>query len=55
MGSPSFTSSGILTGPGNTYQFKFTTPGTYQYDCAVHGPMMTGRIVVLAAAATTSP
>jgi plastocyanin len=20
--------------------------GTYQYDCAVHGTMMTGRIVV---------
>jgi plastocyanin len=48
-GSPSFTSSGILTGPGSTYQFTFTAPGTYQYDCAVHGTMMTGTIVVLAA------
>jgi len=54
-GSPSFTSSGILSGAGNTYQFTFTAPGTYQYDCAVHGPLMTGRIVVLPAAATTSP
>ena len=54
-GSPSFTSSGILSGAGNTYQFTFTAPGTYQYDCAVHGQLMTGRIVVLAAAATTSP
>ena len=49
-GTPSFTSSGIQTGPGNTYQFTFTTAGTYQYDCAVHGQMMTGTIVVLAAA-----
>ena len=46
VGSPSFTSSGILTGAGSTYQMKFTTPGTYQYDCAVHGTMMTGTIVV---------
>jgi plastocyanin len=53
-GSPSFTSSGILSGAGSTYQFTFTAPGTYQYDCAVHGQLMTGRIVVLAAAATTS-
>jgi plastocyanin len=45
-GSPSFTSSEIQTGAGNTYQFKFTSPGTYQYDCAVHGQMMTGTIVV---------
>jgi hypothetical protein len=52
-GSPSFTSSGIQTGPGNTYQFTFTTAGTYQYDCAVHGQMMTGTIVVLAAAPAT--
>jgi len=55
LGSPSFTSSGILSGAGNMYQFTFTAPGTYQYDCAVHGQLMTGTIVVLAAAATTSP
>ena len=54
-GSPSFTSSGILSGAGNTYQFTFTAPGTYQYDCAVHGQLMTGRIVVLAAPATPTP
>jgi plastocyanin len=50
-GSPSFTSSGILTGSGKTYQFTFTAPGTYQYDCGVHGQMMTGTIVVVATAA----
>jgi hypothetical protein len=46
-------SSAIQTGSGQTYNFTFTAPGTYQYDCAVHGQMMTGTIVVLAAA--TSP
>jgi plastocyanin len=45
-GTPGFTSSATQTGPGKTYQFTFTAPGTYQYDCAVHGPAMTGRIVV---------
>jgi plastocyanin len=46
LGTPGFTSSGIQTGGGKTYQFTFTAPGTYQYDCAVHGAAMTGRIVV---------
>jgi plastocyanin len=55
LGSPSFTSSAVQQGPGKTYKFTFTAPGTYQYDCAVHGQLMTGSIVVLAAAATTSP
>jgi plastocyanin len=45
-GAPSFTSSAIQTGAGKVYNFTFTAPGTYQYDCAVHGPSMTGRIVV---------
>ena len=54
-GSPSFTSSGIQTGAGQSYQFTFSTPGTYQYDCAVHGQMMTGTIVVLAASTTSTP
>ena len=46
LGSPSFTSSAIQTGPGKTYQFTFTAPGTYQYNCAVHGSAMTGTILV---------
>jgi plastocyanin len=49
-GSSSFTSSAVLQGPGNTYDFTFTTPGTYQYDCVIHGQLMTGTIVVLEAA-----
>ena len=44
--SPSFTSSANLTGTGQTYTFTFNTPGTYHYDCAVHGDAMTGTIVV---------
>jgi plastocyanin len=43
---PTFTSSQTLTGNGQTYTFTFTTPGTYHYDCAVHGEAMTGTIVV---------
>jgi hypothetical protein len=53
-GTPSFTSSGIQTGSGQTYSFTFTAPGTYQYDCAVHGQMMTGTIVVMAASDSSS-
>lgn len=44
-GSPSFTSSGPVAGPGQTYSFKFLSPGRYDYACAIH-PVMTGRIVV---------
>jgi plastocyanin len=50
LGSPSFTSSAIQTGSGSSYKVTFPTAGTYQYDCAVHGKMMTGTIVVQAAA-----
>ena len=46
LGSPSFTSSAIQTGDGSTHEVKFSTPGTYQYDCAVHGTMMSGTVVV---------
>jgi plastocyanin len=46
QGDPGFTSSDILTGSGMTYTFMFTAPGTYHYDCAVHGSAMTGTIVV---------
>jgi plastocyanin len=46
ISSPSFTSSDILTGNGKTYTFTFTQPGTYHYQCAVHGSLMTGVVVV---------
>jgi plastocyanin len=44
QGSPGFTDSPLQTGP--SYSFTFSTAGTYQYTCAVHGGLMTGRIVV---------
>jgi plastocyanin len=46
LGSPSFATGTVLTGDGSTYRVTFTTPGTYQYDCLVHGTMMPGTIVV---------
>jgi amicyanin len=39
---------------GESYSLTFTTPGTYDYLCTPH-PTMTGRIVVVAAAATAAP
>ena len=45
VGSPSFAGSSTMTGSG-TYAVRFDAPGTYQYDCAVHGQLMTGTIVV---------
>jgi plastocyanin len=46
QGSPSFTSSAVLTGEDQTYDVTLDTPGTYQYDCSVHASQMTGQIVV---------
>lgn len=46
QGTPSFTSSANKLGTGQTYSFTFTAPGSYSYDCAVHGSRMTGRVVV---------
>jgi plastocyanin len=45
-GTPSFTSSGELQGDGATHQATFAAAGTYEYDCGIHGPDMTGRVVV---------
>jgi len=42
----SFASSQTMTGNGATYQVTFPTPGTYRYDCAVHGSAMSGTVVV---------
>ena len=36
--------SGSLAG-GDSFEFTFTEPGTYEYFCAIH-PSMTGTIVV---------
>jgi plastocyanin len=53
-----FDSSGDLTspgslGPGDTWQIKFTVPGTYAYHCTIHDGM-NGQITVTAAPAGAS-
>ena len=47
IGAATFPSSDLISGEESSYAVKFTAPGTYQYDCAVHGQAMTGTIVVL--------
>lgn len=49
IGAPDFTSSNTKAGSG-TYAVRFDVPGTYRYDCIVHGQAMTGTVVVMAAA-----
>jgi plastocyanin len=43
-GTPAFTSSTIKS--SGSYFIVFNTAGTYTYDCAVHGVLMTGIVVV---------
>ena len=42
-----FRNSVVLVGANQTYSVTFRNPGTYPYQCMVHGSAMTGRIVVL--------
>lgn len=41
-----FRSSVVMNAANASYTVTFNTPGTYSYDCAVHGAAMSGRIVV---------
>ena len=41
-----FRNSVVMSDAGSTYSVRIFHPGTYTYDCAVHGAAMTGRIVV---------
>lgn len=41
-----FRNSVVMAGATDSYTVTFNSPGTYSYDCAVHGSAMTGRIVV---------
>src|SRR5258708_5384844 len=41
-----FRNSVVMSAAGSTYSLRIFHPGTYDYDCAVHGAAMTGRIVV---------
>jgi plastocyanin len=45
-GSTAFASSAIMSANGQIYAVTFPAPGVYQYDCAVHGAVMSGTIVV---------
>jgi len=41
-----FRNSVVMSGANDSYTVTFRTPGTYTYDCMIHGSAMTGRIVV---------
>ena len=43
-GAPSFASSQVMS--SRTYSVQFNTPGTYHYNCAVHGNLMSGTVIV---------
>jgi plastocyanin len=45
-GKPSFTSSAVETEEGSRYELTFTAPGSYRYNCAIHGDLMSGIVVV---------
>ena len=45
-GDPTFPSSAQKTGLGEVHTVVFGAPGSYEYDCGVHGQIMTGRVVV---------
>jgi len=44
--TPNFDSSPTQRAAGSEYRATFSEPGTYGYDCSVHGSPMTGQIVV---------
>jgi plastocyanin len=33
---------------GDIFEFRFTTPGTFDYFCVIHGQSMSGRVIVTA-------
>ena len=46
-GTPAiFRNSVVMSGANDSYTVTLNTPGTYTYQCGVHGAAMTGRIVV---------
>ncbi|HAB35809.1 MAG TPA: hypothetical protein DCE58_04320, partial [Cryomorphaceae bacterium] len=48
--NPSSFGNGAAAGGTWTYQYVFTTPGSYQYQCDPHASFMTGSATVTAAA-----
>jgi len=45
-GPVSFRSGSLTNVSGTMFVFTFTTPGTYNYQCELHGPAMAGTITV---------
>ena len=43
---PDLTVGPELTMAGSQHSVTFPSPGTFSYDCAVHGPRMIGTVVV---------
>lgn len=43
-GATSFAGSPIMS--RGSYSVQFNTPGTYHYICGVHGPAMSGTVIV---------
>ena len=41
-----FRNSVVMAGANDSYTVTLRNPGTYTYQCAVHGAAMTGQIVV---------
>src|SRR5690242_13929224 len=41
-----FRNSVVMSANGSSYVVTFNTPGTYTYDCAIHGAAMSGKVVV---------
>ena len=51
----SFGSADLAAASGTTFSHVFTAPGTYVYDCTIHGyALMHGTITVTAAPTTTT-
>src|SRR5439155_4528334 len=53
-GAPEAFDSGTLSG-GKQFSRTFTLPGTYNYQCNIHGASMSGSITVMGPAAANAP
>ncbi|NDA07744.1 MAG: hypothetical protein EBZ21_08335, partial [Flavobacteriia bacterium] len=53
--NPASFGNGAAAGGTWTYQYVFTVPGSYQYQCDPHASFMTGSITVTAAATSVTP
>jgi len=48
------TSGSPILSQGQTYQWTFTVPGTYDYYCTLHPTVMKGTVIVLAGTSSTA-